>query len=517
MQVLRKGCRCIEIDVWNGDAFTPTTVSKADRAGHQRGNSALSAISGISGNSIPYIADTFHNTVDSFMGDKSTTPSRSRSSTRSRVVDKDEDISPRTSTLFNADTKDSSDKLDAGLKLERPRSRSQIPKGEPIVTHGWTWIPPCGFREVCVAIAESAFVDNELPVIISLEVHADDEQQEIMVKIMKEEWGDMLLDEHIGDCHPRFRLPKLADLRRKILVKVKKAPAKMIDLRHGNTVNIPIDSAVVDETSDSEDDEKPPRPKKADSDPLPEGTGTTNTTSTKPEIKAPAFPICETLSNLAVYTRSEKFRGFDTPEAKRPPHIFSISEDKIIELNKDHHSTMFKHNKGFFVRAYPSLWRIDSSNPDPSLFWRKGVQMVAMNWQCLDEGMMLNEGMFADESGYVLKPPGYLSSNKAAETQHEAMTGITLDLTVTILAGFKLPVQPDSNGDTRGDKDLRPQVKVELHVEQVEDSKRDAQMQPETYKKKTQAAKTDHPEFDTRGSSLRFKIPKVVPELSFIR
>lgn len=518
-QVLLRGCRCIEIDVWNSDDVTPTTVPKSDRADHQRGLSGFSVKTGISGNSIPYAADALHATVGNIMGEKSTTPSRSRSSTRSKVVDNDEDISPRTSTLFNAETKDSADKLDASNKLERPRSRTQMPKGEPIVTHGWTPIAPCGFREVCKAIAETAFDGNDLPIIISLEVHADDEQQAVMVRIMKEEWGEMLVDAQFDDCDPKFRLPKLENLRRKILVKVKRAPAKMIDLCHGNTVNIPIGSSALEDTSDSEDDDEkpPPPPKKADSEPLSNGTGTTNTQSTKPEIKTPAFPICETLSNLAIYTRSEKFRGFNTPEAKRPPHIFSISEAKLMKLNEEHHSDMFKHNKSFFVRAYPANWRINSSNPDPSLLWRKGVQMVAMNWQRLDKGMMLNEGMFADEQGYVLKPPGYLSSNKSAETQHEAVTAHTLDLTITVFAGWNIPVQPDSSDSSRGGNDLNPQVSVELHVEKVEDHKTDAQMQAETHQRETNVGRTDRPEFDPRRSKLHFKVPKIVPELGFAR
>ena len=497
--MLKGGCRCIEIDVWNNtDAPTPTTASRSNKAEHQRG---ISALSGISGSSLPFMANAVVDTVEDMIGDKS--PSHSRSPSTVTRVGNGDDASPRSSTLFAADTKES---------MYRPRSRQQIPKGEPIVMHGWTMTPPCGFREVCVAIGDSAFVDNDLPLIISLEVHADCEQQEVMVKIMKEVWQEKLVDKALEGFDPRFRLPALQDLRGKILVKVKKAPARMIP--HG-TVSMPVSSAVDSDTSDSEDDERTPRPpQKSTSEPIngakPEA---------KPDINIPQFPICQALSDLAVYTRSEKFHSFDTPEAKKPPHIFSISEKRILKLNEKYHSEIFKHNKGYFMRAFPGGRRIDSSNPDPSLFWRKGVQMVAMNWQNLDEGMMLNEGMFADEMGYVLKLPGYQSSDKDSETQHDAAPGNTLDLTITVFAGHHIPLEAaEDERSRRGSSELRPLVKAELHVEKAEDNRKDGQMQGCTYKQRTNAGKSSHPHFGSDGTDLRFRnIPKVIQELSFIR
>ena len=507
--MLKRGCRCIEIDVWNNsDAPIPTTASKSHKPDHQRG---ISGISGISGSSLPFMATTvfdkvedMNESVKNYIGDKPTSHSRSPS-TVSRVAN-GEDVSPRSSTLFAPDSKEST--------TSRPRSRSQILRGEPIVMHGWTMTPPCGFREVCVAIGESAFADNnDLPLIISLEVHADREQQEVMVNIMKEVWQEKLVDRPLEEFDPRFRLPALQDLRGKILVKVKKAPAKMI--APNGTVNLPISSALDDDTSDSEDDERVPR--------LPQKSASEQINGAKPEaapeIIWPQFHICQALSDLAVYTRSEKFHSLDTPEAKKPSHIFSISEKKILELNEKYHTEIFKHNKRYFMRAFPAGRRIDSSNPDPSLFWRKGVQMVAMNWQSLDEGMMLNEGMFADEMGYVLKPPGYQSSDKDSETQHEAAPGNTLDLTITVFAGHHIPLEAaDKEGSSRGASELRPLVKAELHVEKAEDNRKDGQMQGCTYKQKTNTGKTSHPHFGPSGKDLRFhNIPKVVQELSFVR
>lgn len=363
-----------------------------------------------------------------------------------------------------------------------------------------------------MAIKESAFTENDLPIIVSLEVHANTEQQVVMAKIMREVWQDMLVDDIIENCDPKFRVPRLEQMKNKILVKVKRAPAMMVA---SNTINVPPIYAADDDGSDSEDEKPPPGPKKAASEPL--------DVSRPKADNNKKVPICRTLAELAVYTRSERFKGFDTPEAKKPPHIFSISENRILDLNVKHHTDMFKHNKNYFMRAFPAGRRIDSSNPDPSLFWRKGVQMVAMNWQYTDEGMMLNEGMFADECGWVLKPPGYLTSDRNTETQAQATPGSMLDLSITIFVGQHILGGNNDDDDAKSNvsaNDIRPLVKVELHVEKTDssNSKKDPQLQGSSYKKKTETSKSDHPTFGPRGSQVSFlSIPKVVPELSYVR
>ncbi|KAF4345733.1 1-phosphatidylinositol-4 5-bisphosphate phosphodiesterase [Fusarium beomiforme] len=491
--VLLRGCRCIEIDVWNGDTIIPTTRDKSTKIDHKRG---------LSGESFPNVATSVIDKVEGYLGDKTVNRSRSPSlGSRSS--------SPRSSVnRIPLEARESGDRLD--VKPLSPRTRQSFPKDEPIVTHGWTLTAPCGFREVCKAVGESAFVDNDLPIIVSLEVHADADQQEVMVKIMKEEWGDMLVDKPLDDTGPRLQLPKLGELRRRILVKVKKAPAKIVV--PPSTMDLPAIYAQDEDASGSEDE----HPSQSTGPSL---TGSNSTFPSHEKSSSSKVRICENLGKLAVYTRSQHYKGLATKEAKIPAHIFSISENRILELHQKQHRDMFIHNKGYFMRAFPAGRRFDSSNPDPSLFWRGGVQMVAMNWQYLDEGMMLNEGMFADEQGWVLKPEGYQSSNKSAETQGEATPGRTLNLKITVFAGQHIPVQAGDAADVgRSASTLRPVIKAELHVDKPTDAERDAYVQEYKYKDKTDVGKTDHPDFGPQGSLLQFlNIPKVVEELSFIR
>lgn len=107
--------------------------------------------------------------------------------------------------------------------------RQVKPRAEPRVLHGYTLTKEITFRDVCYAIRDGAFVNSDLPVIVSLEVHASPEQQETMVEIMTEAWKGLLIDltpEMIADLEQGKvkKLPSPGELKNKILIKVKWAP-----------------------------------------------------------------------------------------------------------------------------------------------------------------------------------------------------------------------------------------------------------------------------------------------------
>ena len=373
-----------------------------------------------------------------------------------------------------------SSSLEVGSSVPRASSVRSTMSGEPLVLHGWTLTAPIGFRAVCKSIRESAFLTSKLPLIVSLEVHADLDQQEVMVDIMKEEWKGLLVDVAHPECNPEERLPRLEELKEKILIKVKKAVADKQDPSPPPTTLAPTPSKTDSDSISGSEDER---------------------AAGKKKVK-----ICENLSNLGIYTHSEHFSSFDVKSATKPSHIYSIGESQIQELYEAKKTEMLAHNRNFFMRAYPAGFRIDSSNVDPSEFWRKGVQMVALNWQKLDEGMMLNEGMFAGEHGWVLKPPGYRSDTT------ETIDFQTLDLKITVLAGQHIPIPED-----QVEKSFHPYVRCELHVEKEQEDGAEP-LASEHRKRKTGYQKGDHPNFGEAGSVLQFPtIRKVVEELSFVR
>lgn len=395
----------------------------------------------------------------------------------------DEDIKKDKKKKGTSDKKKTNMTLDTPLP-ERPASINSARSGEPIVLHGWTLTSYIGFRDVCRTIAENAFVNTNLPLIASLEVHADMEQQELMVQIMKEEWAGLLVDTAHPECNPEQRLPRLDELLGKILIKVKKAIA---DVQPAESTN---DLSKVPTKSDATSVQEEMKPEDA-----------------KPKKKK-KVKICESLGSLGIYTHSEHFSNFEAPAASKPSHVFSIGEKDIIELHKTKKTEMMKHNRDYFMRAYPSGIRIDSSNLDPSVFWRKGVQMVALNWQELDEGMMLNEGMFHGEHGWVLKPVGFRSDDK------EVPEWKTLEkLHITVYAAQHVPMEEGQN-----EKGFHPYVKCELHVETGEDDYDGGKQKEGEYKDKIDYKTTDHPDWGVSGQTLKFEnIEKVIEELTFVR
>uniref|UniRef100_A0A914N634 1-phosphatidylinositol 4,5-bisphosphate phosphodiesterase n=1 Tax=Meloidogyne incognita TaxID=6306 RepID=A0A914N634_MELIC len=108
------------------------------------------------------------------------------------------------------------------------------PNGDPMITHGPTHICFCTtilFKDVIKAIAETAFVTSDLPVILSFENHCSQKQQVVMAQYCREILGDLLLTESIEN-YPTFQvanpigkpgisLPSPNLLRRKILIKNK--------------------------------------------------------------------------------------------------------------------------------------------------------------------------------------------------------------------------------------------------------------------------------------------------------
>lgn len=246
--------------------------------------------------------------------------------------------------------------------------------------------------------------------------------------------------------------------------------------------------------------------------------------------------ICEALGRLGIYTHSAHFSSFSASDATSPAHVYSVSESDILELHEKQERQLWHHNKHFLMRAYPSGRRIDSSNPDPSLFWRRGVQMVAINWQKLDEGGMVNHALFNTTpggppggrgrggglGGWVLKPRAYrprshMKESEEGEAPEVAIKRVTLDVSVTVLAGMHVPLPSGSDG-----KNWNPYVKVELHVDRAPGEKegggrtKDGKWKLVT--EPSRCRKGDHPDWGVEGARLEFRgVVGVVEELGFIR
>jgi hypothetical protein len=401
---------------------------------------------------------------------------------------------------------------------------------------GYTLTESIPFRSVCESIRKYAFAASNLPVIVSLEVHTSAPQQEMMVDIMNECFQGMLVDLPGNTDVDSLPQPKLQDLMNKILVKVKYSPKPpptgapeptelaKTDPTHWKCCNCAAQWSLSHDTQCHDCQHHNCKQcvaitypsvhsSNASSDELAKlESGTNKTTDAAPSKSK----IIESLGRFGIYTRSYRFQGFNRPEAKEPNHVFSLSEKKLIEVHQNDAKSLFAHNKNFLLRTYPKGLRINSSNLDPTVFWRKGVQIVALNWQKWDAGMMLNEAMFAGSRGWVAKPAGYRSSSDAALQRSASHYGV-LDLEIEFFCGQNLsPPEGEDPGK------FKPYVKVELHVETLEERTEvrlpdQGRAKEGQYKQKTKTAKAgSNPDF-LREKIVFEHVDYVAPELSFIR
>ena len=492
--MLLKNCRCIEIDVHNGEypksADGSTSPHKQPHSRHGSG----SAMSSRAAAAILTAEEKYENAKHML----------AKTTIGKELMPQEEDLVVDTNG--------------------RPPSIRSLVLGEPLVLHGWTLTTPVGFRAVCQAIRESAFATSNLPIIVSLEVHADLEQQETMVTIMKEEWKGLLVDEAHETCNPEERLPRLDELLNKILIKVKKAASNNALSGASTEALTPTPSITSAGPSPmSASSALSPTASLTTLSPIPSKVDNESIHSSSEDDRGHTIKkksrICENLSRLGIYTHSEHFTSFEVKAAKTPCHIFSVGESQILDLHQKEGAELFAHNRDFLMRAFPAGFRFDSSNLDPSVFWRRGVQMVALNWQKLDEGMMLSEGMFAGSKGWMLKPPGYRSVDPSVPPEaHEAIQYRTLDLKVTIFAGQHIPIPAHQT-----EKAFHPYIKCELHVERREERTGETveaggRAKEGEHKVRTAHKQGDHPDFGPAGETLKFSgIQGVVEELSFIR
>ncbi len=377
------------------------------------------------------------------------------------------------------------------------------PEGRPIVMHGRTLTSSVSFADCISVIGKYAFWASPYPLILSLEVHCKPEQQQAMVDIMIDGLGEQLVR---GPLMTNvFQLPSPEELRNRILVKVKSGedPGSRLDVPPGrrDTPNIRrdrsfsspwsrpqvLDNAGVPPTSLGPSPTSTSPPEHASY--WPTGIGSMTTTSISsgtedsdnggcndakyPKKKSPkkrTSKITKALGSLGVYTQGLSFNNFTAPESKTFNHIFSIAEKgfRTICHNADMKAQLEKHNMRHLMRVYPSGWRVSSSNPDPLLFWRRGVQMVALNWQTYDLPMQMNEAMFAcgsDKLGYVLKPRELRESMSIQEEISEpSIHGLgkvqkkRIQFSIEVISAQQLPrprgIAPDAT--------LDPYIEIEM-------------------------------------------------------
>ena len=423
--------------------------------------------------------------------------------------------------------------------------------GLPIVKHGYALTTQISFKEVMNTINKYAFEESVLPLWISLEVHCNPIQQEMMAAMIKDAFGSKLVAEPLDPGSSE--LPSPCQLKGRILIKVKKpgeaqSTSSSTGRRRGSSLTSPPVSSPFVRPDSSFAASFPSSPLHSplqsarssatfsrkrrtiaesevqDSLSCSEAEGSLDGNHTPK--KSSHIKIVKALGELGVYNQGIKFNStLDGPESREPNHIYSLMEstfNRFCQRSKDNKLAIFKHNKDYFMRVYPDQRRIKSNNFDPLIYWRRGVQMCALNWQTYDLPMQLNQAMFAggtDRSGYVLKPQSLREFELLgipAETLSTKRPRKQVRFTVEVISAQQLT----STINTPANKSFDPYVELEIyHANDKRDKKEDRSsvMSPvENLKACTDVARGNgfNPVFNRK---FEFVVTTKFPELIFVR
>uniref|UniRef100_A0A8C7T8B3 1-phosphatidylinositol 4,5-bisphosphate phosphodiesterase n=1 Tax=Oncorhynchus mykiss TaxID=8022 RepID=A0A8C7T8B3_ONCMY len=107
------------------------------------------------------------------------------------------------------------------------------------------------------------------------------------------------------------------------------------------------------------------------------------------------------LSAMVNYAQPVKFQSFDVAEERNIHHnMSSFNESVGLGYLKTNAIEFVNYNKRQMSRIYPKGGRVDSSNYMPQIFWNAGCQMVSLNYQT--PGTVLYWNMLIKL--YLLKP-----------------------------------------------------------------------------------------------------------------
>ncbi|KAG6809109.1 hypothetical protein H0H92_001578 [Tricholoma furcatifolium] len=355
---------------------------------------------------------------------------------------------------------------------------------EPVVFHGKTLTSKVSVRDICRAIAKYAFVTSPYPILISAEIHCSVKQQDALVQIMIDAFGDSLVRAPVEGRPALPYLPSPDALKGKILVKASDVAKNLYvstqfeALRSNPASSEPSEIEIETPSEDSEEEEESGAQKL-------EGEIKSEIKHGMKELKATwrhfrassrssnhgdaaskpkKIKMSMNFASLLVYTVGVKCHGFGAQPGYAPEHIFSLSENKINGFIKarDTMQGLVHHTKDHLVRIYPKGTRVNSSNYQPHRFWAAGAQLVAINWQTFDMGYMMTQAMFNQRNGragYVLKPEA-LRGNDELLSKHSKHV-----LEVTIISAHQLPRLKDKRGQEIVEKSIvDPLVEVSIYI-----------------------------------------------------
>uniref|UniRef100_A0A8C2W8S9 Phosphoinositide phospholipase C n=2 Tax=Cyclopterus lumpus TaxID=8103 RepID=A0A8C2W8S9_CYCLU len=179
-------------------------------------------------------------------------------------------------------------------------------------------------------------------------------------------------------------------------------------------------------------------------------------------LKKKTMKLSRALSDLVKYTCSVGLYDIEA-QASCSWQVSSLSETKAHQVMQQKAASFIHFNQRQLSRIYPSSYRVDSSNFNPQPFWSAGCQLVALNYQSEGRVLQLNRAKFYNNGncGYILKP-ACLCEGAFNPSLEDPLPGqMKKQLVLKIISGQQLPKPKDSMLGDRGEI-IDPFVEVEV-------------------------------------------------------
>ncbi|KAJ6658760.1 hypothetical protein lerEdw1_019681 [Lerista edwardsae] len=172
--------------------------------------------------------------------------------------------------------------------------------------------------------------------------------------------------------------------------------------------------------------------------------------------------LSRALSDLVKYTKSVGSHDVES-EISSSWQVSSFSETKAHQILQQKPAQYLRFNQHQLSRIYPSSYRVDSSNYNPQPFWNAGCQLVALNYQSEGRMLQLNRAKFSANGncGYVLKPKCMCQGVFNPNSEDPLLSQMKKQLVLRIISGQQLPKPRDSMLGDRGEI-IDPFVEVEV-------------------------------------------------------
>ncbi|XP_041801825.1 1-phosphatidylinositol 4,5-bisphosphate phosphodiesterase eta-2a [Chelmon rostratus] len=178
--------------------------------------------------------------------------------------------------------------------------------------------------------------------------------------------------------------------------------------------------------------------------------------------KKKTMKLSRALSDLVKYTRSVGLYDVEA-QANCSWQVSSLSETKAHQVMQQKATSFIHFNQRQLSRIYPSSYRVDSSNFNPQPFWNAGCQLVALNYQSEGRVLQLNRAKFYSNGncGYIVKPACMCEGAFNPNLEDPLPAQMKKQLVLKIISGQQLPKPKDSMLGDRGEI-IDPFVEVEI-------------------------------------------------------